>query len=183
MGLQSLLKKLKIQEKEVRVLVLGLESSGKTTLSRAFSGESLDSEISPTDGFLIHKMERDGLKINFWDVGGSPHSRTFWRNYFDSTDVVIWAVDSSSEETVDESRKELETVLSSDRLTNASLIVVATKQDVSGSMTLQQVLDRLQVNNGSVGERNWTAFPFTPEDREKCLTWIVNDFTQRLLNQ
>lgn len=56
MGLLKILKKLKEQEKEMRVLILGLDNAGKTTILKKFNGEDID-EISPTLGFNIKTLE------------------------------------------------------------------------------------------------------------------------------
>ena len=58
MGLLHILKKLKQKEKEVRLLFLGLDNAGKTTIVRRFNGDDI-SGIFPTVGFniftLVHK--------------------------------------------------------------------------------------------------------------------------------
>ena len=33
--------------------------------------------------------------LNIWDVGGQKTIRAYWRNYFESTDGLIWVVDSA----------------------------------------------------------------------------------------
>lgn len=35
------------------------------------------------------------FKLNVWDIGGQKTIRSYWRNYFEQTDGVIWVVDSS----------------------------------------------------------------------------------------
>ena len=52
MGLLSILKKLKEKEKEVRLLMLGLDNAGKTTILKKFNGEDIN-EIAPTLGSII----------------------------------------------------------------------------------------------------------------------------------
>lgn len=47
MGLLSILKKVKQKEKEVRLLILGLDNAGKTTILKKFNGEDI-SAIEPT---------------------------------------------------------------------------------------------------------------------------------------
>jgi ADP-ribosylation factor-like protein 2 len=64
MGLLSILRKLRIKEKEVRILLLGLDNSGKTTLLRRLNGESID-HISPTLGFNIKTVQFDQYKVWF----------------------------------------------------------------------------------------------------------------------
>jgi ADP-ribosylation factor-like protein 2 len=34
-------------------------------------------------------------RLNVWDVGGQRTIRSYWRNYFESTDALIWVVDSA----------------------------------------------------------------------------------------
>ena len=69
MGLLSILKKLKEKEREMRVLILGLDNAGKTTILKKFNGEDTN-EISPTLGFNIKTLEFEEYKLNVWDVGG-----------------------------------------------------------------------------------------------------------------
>ena len=82
MGLLSLIRKqLKKQEKEVRILVLGLDNAGKTTILRGLSNEDI-SKITPTHGFNIKNLVHEDFKLNVWDVGGQKRLREMWRYYF-----------------------------------------------------------------------------------------------------
>ncbi len=78
MGLLTILKKVKSKEKEVRLLILGLDNAGKTTILRKFSGEDID-KIEPTLGFNIKTLEHRSYKLNCWDVGGQRTIRAYWR--------------------------------------------------------------------------------------------------------
>ena len=95
MGLLSILRKLKEKEKDVRILMLGLDNAGKTTILKKFNGEDINS-ISPTLGFNIKTLEHKGYNLNIWDVGGQKSLRSYWRNYFETTDGLIWVVDSAA---------------------------------------------------------------------------------------
>lgn len=46
-------------------------------------------------------------KLNIWDVGGQKSLRSFWRNYFESTDGLIWVVDSADKMRINDCKKEL----------------------------------------------------------------------------
>lgn len=68
-GLLSLLRKLRAApEKEVRIILLGLDNSGKTTLLKQLASEEV-TQVTPTAGFNIKSVAADGFKINFWDIG------------------------------------------------------------------------------------------------------------------
>ena len=69
MGLLDLLRKLRSGDKEARLLLLGLDNSGKTTILKKLSNEDT-SEIMPTQGFCIKSLVHLSLKFNVWDVGG-----------------------------------------------------------------------------------------------------------------
>jgi ADP-ribosylation factor-like protein 2 len=68
MGLLTILKKNKQKEKEIRLLILGLDNAGKTTILKKFNGENID-EIAPTLGFNIKTLYYEDYKLNVWDVG------------------------------------------------------------------------------------------------------------------
>ena len=55
MGLLNLLRSLKKSEKEARILVLGLDNAGKTTILKAMSEEDINT-IMPTQGFNIKSL-------------------------------------------------------------------------------------------------------------------------------
>ena len=76
---------MKEKEKEVRILILGLDNAGKTTILRKFCGDPIDT-IEPTLGFNIKTLEHRTYQLNVWDVGGQKTIRAYWRNYFERTD-------------------------------------------------------------------------------------------------
>ncbi|KAA3679488.1 ADP-ribosylation factor-like protein 2, partial [Paragonimus westermani] len=105
----------------------GLDNAGKTTIVKKFNGEDINS-ISPTLGFSIQTLEHMGYKLNVWDVGGQKSLRSYWRNYFETTDALIWVVDSTDRLRLNDCRDELSNLLQEERLTGATLLVFANKQ-------------------------------------------------------
>lgn len=138
MGLLTVLKKLRQKEKEMRILILGLDNAGKTTILKKFNGEDIDA-ISPTLGFIIKTLEHRSYKLNVWDVGGQKSLRSYWRNYFEQTDGVIWVVDSADRRRMVDCRAELRKLLVEERLAGATLLVFANKQDLPGSLSTDQI--------------------------------------------
>ena len=110
MGLLKIIKKTKAQERELRLLILGLDNAGKTTILKKFLGEDT-SEIAPTLGFQIKTVEHANFKLNFWDVGGQTTIRSYWRNYFEHTDGLIWVVDSGDRLRLQDTKVELQRLL------------------------------------------------------------------------
>ncbi|XP_068645196.1 ADP-ribosylation factor-like protein 2 isoform X2 [Aristolochia californica] len=133
MGLLSIIRKIKRKEKEMRILMVGLDNSGKTTIVLHINGEDT-SVISPTLGFNIKTINYQRYTLNIWDIGGQKTIRSYWRNYFEQTDGLVWVVDSSDVRRLDDCRQELENLLKEERLSGASLLVFANKQDILGAL-------------------------------------------------
>lgn len=180
MGLLTILKKTKEKEREVRLLMLGLDNAGKTTILKKYNGEDISS-ISPTLGFNIKTLEYQGYKLNVWDVGGQTTIRSYWRNYFEQTDGLVWVVDSGDKIRLEDCRRELHQLLLQERLAGASLLVFCNKQDLTGALTLEEIKDFLQLENFQT--RHWAVVPcsaVTGEGLLRGINWIVSDIAARI---
>lgn len=51
------------------------------------------------------------FKLNIWDVGGQKSLRSYWKNYFESTDGLVWVVDSADRLRLDDCKQELSALL------------------------------------------------------------------------
>ena len=182
MGLHTILKKMKEKEKELRLLMLGLDNAGKTTVVKKFNGEDIDL-ISPTLGFNIKTLEYRGFKLNVWDVGGQTSLRSYWRNYFEQTDGLIWVVDSADRARLHDCKAELQVLLQQERLAGASLLVFANKQDIEGALTSEQIRLELGLDQLSASKRHWrieACSAFTGAGLAAGVEWIVNDISSRI---
>ena len=180
MGLLGLLRKLKLKEKEMRILFLGLDNAGKSSVIKAFLGESID-ELSPTLGFEIRTIETQGYRVNCWDVGGQSTIRAYWRNYFETTDGVVWVVDSTDRNRIADCKRELDSILKQERLAGASLLIFANKQDINEALSANEIAELLDLN--SIDKRHWSIVPCSAQTREGIkdgFEWIVNDIGSRL---
>ncbi|NXG17647.1 ARL2 protein, partial [Grallaria varia] len=88
----------------------GLDNAGKTTLLKRLNGEDVGG-TSPTLGFNIKTLEHRGFQLHVWDVGGQSSLRSYWRNYFESTDGLVWVVDSSDRQRLQVCGAELRALL------------------------------------------------------------------------
>ncbi|KAK1923147.1 GTP-binding protein [Papiliotrema laurentii] len=180
MGLLTIIRKNKAKSREMRVLFLGLDNAGKTTILKKLNGEDT-SGVSPTLGFNIKTLIRDGYTLNIWDVGGQKTLRPYWRNYFESTDAVVWVVDSSDALRMRDCGEELRGLLQEERLAGATLLVFANKQDLAGSLTLEQIRESLDLR--SIVSHKWSiraCSAYTGEGLEEGLDWVVREVAGRL---
>ena len=74
-------------------------------------------------------------------MGGQKTLRSYWRNYFEKTDALIWVVDATDRLRMDDCKEELTGLLLEERLMGASLLVFANKTDVDGCMSDEEIQD------------------------------------------
>ena len=180
MGLLTILKKMKQKEKEMRLLMLGLDNAGKTTILKKFNGEDIDT-ISPTLGFNIKTLEYKSYKLNIWDVGGQKSLRSYWKNYYESTDGLIWVVDSADKWRLEDCKKELHGLLQEERLVGATLLVFANKQDISGSLSSDEIKQILDLD--SIKSHHWQIIGCSAVTGARLLDgidWLINDIASRI---
>ena len=156
MGLLKIIKKTKAKEREVRLLILGLDNAGKMTILKKFLGEDT-SEIAPTLGFQIKTVEHNNFKLNIQDVGGQTTIRSYWRNYFEQTDGLIWVVDSGDKLRLEDCRNELHKLLQQEKLAGATLMVFCNKQDVNGALNPKEIKEVLELEK--IEGRHWSIVP------------------------
>jgi len=145
MGLLTILRKLRVKEREMRVLILGLDNAGKSTIVKKVNGQPTDS-ISPTLVFNIETIQFESFALNVWDIGGQTSLRSYWRNYFEQTDALVWVVDSADTDRLELCRTELHALLVEEKLAGASLLVLANKQDLDGALSLAEIERTLQLD-------------------------------------
>ncbi|CAH0476428.1 unnamed protein product [Peronospora belbahrii] len=182
MGLLSILKKVKEKEKEIRVLMLGLDNAGKTTILKKYMGQDI-TEISPTLGFDIQTLEYKDFKLNVWDVGGQQTIRSYWRNYFEQTDGLVWVVDSADRRRLEDCKRELENLLSQEKLAGATVLIFANKQDLPGALSSAAIADALGLHSAQFSSRHWSIIScsaVTGDGLVDGIDWLVGDIASRI---
>ena len=139
MGLLSYLKKMKKSSKEAKLLVLGLDNAGKTTILKSLSDENIKN-IKPTEGFNIKNLAVEGINLSVWDLGGQKILREYWSNYFSETDALIFVVDSADKARLEEAGAELSKLVGEEKLKNVPVIVFANKQDLVHAYDADEVI-------------------------------------------
>src|SRR4051812_10569255 len=107
---------------EKRILLLGLDAAGKSTILYKLKLGSVVNTV-PTIGFNVEQIEYKRLKLTCWDVGGQQRIRPLWRHYFSGTHALIFVIDSNDRDRIGEAADELNQVLADEELRGAHLLV------------------------------------------------------------
>eukprot|EP00729_Bicosta_minor_P010236 gene10236-8485_t len=152
LSISSLFNKL-FGNQEMRILMVGLDAAGKTTILYKLKLGEIVTTI-PTIGFNVETVEYKNINFTVWDVGGQDKIRPLWRHYFQNTQGLIFVVDSNDRERVQEAKDELTKMLSEDELRDCILLVFANKQDLPNAMSCSELTDKLGLNQLG-GSKKW----------------------------
>lgn len=161
-------------DKEIRILILGLDGAGKTTILYKLQIGEVISTV-PTIGFNVETLHYKNLKFNVWDLGGQTSIRPYWRCYYANTTAVIFVVDSTDKDRLSTSSEELRTMLQEEELKDAALLVFANKQDQPGALTASEVSKAL--NLVDLKDRSWSIMACSAirgDGLNEGLDWLSN---------
>ncbi|RMX68338.1 hypothetical protein DD238_004445 [Peronospora effusa] len=139
-------------KKEMRILMVGLDAAGKTTILYKLKLGEVVTTI-PTIGFNVETVEYKNISFTVWDVGGQDKIRPLWRHYYQNTQGLIFVVDSNDRDRVDAARDELHRMLNEDELRDSVLLVFANKQDLPNAMSAAEMTDKLGLHG--LRHRQW----------------------------
>ncbi|KAG8512481.1 ADP-ribosylation factor-like protein 14 [Galemys pyrenaicus] len=149
-------KSAKVQE--TRILLLGLDSAGKSTLLYKLK-LARDIVTTPTIGFNVEMIELEkSLPLTVWDVGGQEKMRRVWKYYCENTDGLLYVVDSTDKQRIEDARREFEHILKNEYIKNVPVVLFANKQDVPGALTAEEITRMFKVKK-LCSDRNWYVQP------------------------
>ncbi|VDP35189.1 unnamed protein product [Schistosoma margrebowiei] len=125
---------------------MGLDNSGKTTISLSIKGVSSDL-VAPTIGFDRIEFAIDSFNINLYDLGGGRTIRDIWETYFAEVYGVIFVVDSSTPERLEECHEALVNVLSHPCISGKPILLLANKRDIKGALDESELIAALQLDD------------------------------------
>lgn len=127
----------------VHVVVIGLDSAGKTSLLYRLKLKEFVKTI-PTKGFNTEKVRVSvgasrAVTFQVWDVGGQEKLRPLWKSYTRRTDGIVFAVDSTELERMEEAKVELHKITRTSENQGVPVLVLATKQDLDSALSVGEV--------------------------------------------
>jgi len=166
-------------KKAMRILMVGLDAAGKTTILYKLKLGEIVTTI-PTIGFNVETVEYKNINFTVWDVGGQDKIRPLWRHYFQNTQGLIFVIDSNDRERMDEAKEELNKMLGEDELKDAILLIFANKQDLPNALTATELTEKLELQ--SLRSRTWfiqTTTATVGNGLYEGLDWLSSELQKR----
>jgi ADP-ribosylation factor-like protein 3 len=155
-----------------RLLFLGLDNAGKTTILKAL-GQENPTNIAPTRGFNVKQIAKGNVEFTIWDIGGQKALRAYWSGYFDKTNGIVWVIDSSDTRRLEETGVELAALLQEEKLAGGPLLILANKQDLATAVQPDQITIDLGLHE--IRNRNWQiqgCSALSKAGLEDALQWL-----------
>lgn len=168
-------------QQEMELTILGLQNAGKTTLVNLISTGDFTDDRIPTVGFNMRRVQKGGVTLKMWDLGGQARFRTMWERYCRGVSAVVFVVDGADEDRFETARVELQDILSRRALDGIPVLVLANKSDLPGAVKdvneivdifgLKEI-DNHQVSVYSISAKNRTNIDVT-------LQWLIDHGTKK----
>jgi GTP-binding protein SAR1 len=169
----SLWKSLGFAGKTGRLLVLGLDNAGKTTLLRSLQNGGIRT-VPPTDRPQYHEeIKIAGVKFSCWDLGGHEAVRYLWRDYYNTTNgndnddaaaqeddddeqadnnstpaisAIVFVVDAADPERLEEAGYELDALIHDIQHLMVPLLVLLNKCDLEQALSTEEIIPKMELD-------------------------------------
>ncbi|KAK2191023.1 hypothetical protein NP493_62g02001 [Ridgeia piscesae] len=181
------------QKDEYFVLILGLDNAGKTTyleqtktkFNKKHKGMNL-TKVTSTVGLNIGKIDLGHIRLNFWDLGGQEELQLLWDKYYAESHALIFVVDSSDRERIDESKEAFNKMITNETLTGVPLLLLANKQDLDGCMSVSDVKGVFRDTAHKLGRRDHTVMGVSAlmgNGMHETINWIMESVKRNELER
>ncbi len=117
----------------------------------------------------------DGVIAICWDVGGQLGLRTLWSNYFDEVDGVIFVMDSSDHERLDESVRAFESVTSHVGVSSKPILFLANKNDLENLVSIEEILKSFKLKENNLKIQIEPVSARSGSGLESGIKWVMKE--------
>ncbi len=161
----------------MNIAIIGLDNAGKSTTLN-FLVEGQPSETIPTMGVNYQQIKLKKIQLNLIDLGGQKAFRQFWKGPLQTSQCMIFVIDSADKERFGEAKEELINAL---ELVPKQfpVLILANKQDLNGSVPKEDIIRTFELPNQFNG-RDWhieNTSAITGAGLSEAFHWLYEHIT------
>jgi GTP-binding protein SAR1 len=149
--LWDLLSYLNLSNKSGRILFLGLDNAGKTTLLGRLATGQIHT-YRPTFNPNVEELMLGRVRVKTIDMGGHEEARRLWKDYFAKVDGVVFIVDAAARERLEDAKKELMLLLQSEEMQSTPFVIMGNKIDLPTAVSEDALKQALGLSNLTTGK-------------------------------
>lgn len=158
---------------DAKIIFLGLDSAGKTTLLQMLAKDRLGCN-APTVHNSQEEIYYQGRTFVARDMGGHQTVRRLWKDYIANIDAIFFLVDAANRSRLEEARQELHKLLAIENIRDVPIVILGNKIDVPIAVSQDEFLRFMGLEGGmGRGSDKWGA-GYSSESAPPAHTYLMD---------
>ena len=168
--------------RDLSVSIAGLDGVGKTAIVNKLLSDEI-TETYSTYGINQEIVKIDGLNLGLTDLGGKePFRNSLWESYISRSDALIYVVDATKEEKLDESQEWFVRALKWIKAESPVLVLINTWDQPVNEDVIKSINSIFQSPTNGHPIEFLSISPISGKNIKKTVDWLANTIITNLIS-